>query len=192
MRILFIHGFASSGRYKMADQLRILLKGAEVLSPDVPAYPADALPFLQKLCQEYDPDLIVGHSLGGFWAQKLRGYRKALVNPCFEISPWLRAIRGGMRWLSPRADGEESFMVTDAMCDGFASLEATEFDGLTREEKDLTIAFFADADETVRHGNIFEREYGKPGISYPGGHQPVFPEMKKYIVPAIKEFCGLK
>ncbi|MBR5924976.1 MAG: esterase, partial [Bacteroidales bacterium] len=76
-RILFIHGLASSGKYKMADQLRILIKEAEVLSPDVPFEPSEALPFLQHLCDEYKPDLIVGHSLGGFWAQKLRGWRKA-------------------------------------------------------------------------------------------------------------------
>ena len=97
-----------------------------------------------------------------------------------------------MRWLSPREDGAVTFDVTDAMCEGFAELESHEFDGLTQEEKDLTIAFFADADETVRHGHIFEREYGKPGITYPGGHQPIFPEMKEYIVPAIREFCGLR
>ena len=91
-RILFIHGLASSGRYKMADQLRILLKGAEVLSPDVPPEPDKALTFLQSLCQDYRPDLIVGHSLGGFWAQKLRGWRKALVNPTFHIAAFLREL----------------------------------------------------------------------------------------------------
>jgi len=176
----------------MADQLRILMKETGVMSPDVPPEPSEAMPFLQDLCREYKPDLIVGHSLGGFWAQKLRGFRKALINPALEISPWLRTIKGEMKYLSPRADGVQSFMITDSMCDGFASLEAHEFDSLTQEEKDLTIAFFADADETVRHSHIFEREYGKPGISYPGGHQPVFPEMKKYIVPEILKFCGLQ
>ena len=189
-RILFIHGLASSGRYKMADQLRILVKGAEVLAPDVPPEPDKALTFLQSLCLEYRPDLIVGHSLGGFWAQKLRGWRKALVNPTFHIAEFLRELPSEMKYLSPREDGAVSFFITEEMCRGYEMLEETEYDGLDQKEKDLTIAFFADSDETVRQGPEFALRYGKPGISYPGKHQPVFPEMKQYIVPAIKEFCG--
>lgn len=189
-RILFIHGLASSGKYKMADQLRILLKDAEVLSPDVPAEPQDALPFLQKTCDEFEPDLIVGHSLGGFWAQKLRGWRKALVNPTFHIAGFMRSSLGEMKYLSPREDGATSFLIDERMCEDFQALEDVEYDGLTQEEKDLTLAFFAEDDEVVRQGDEFAREYGKLGIAYPGRHQPVFPEMKQYVVPAIKDFCG--
>ena len=189
-RILFIHGLASSGRYKMADQLRILVKGAEVLAPDVPPEPDKALTFLQSICQEYRPDLIVGHSLGGFWAQKLRGWRKALVNPTFHIASMLRARLGEMEYLSPRADGQKSFMVTEQMCSGYEALEAVEFDGLEQAEKDLTIALFGNKDEVVRQQREFESNYGKPGILYPGKHLPVYPEMKDYIVPVLKEFCN--
>ncbi len=184
-RILFLHGFASSGRYKMADQLRILLKPAEVLSPDIPAEPAEALAFVRKLAAEYAPDLVVGHSLGGFWAHQLRGVHKALVNPCFFISGHLRTLPREMAYLSPREDGQRSFAITDAMCKGFAALEQLQFEGLTQREKDLTVAFFAFDDETVRQGDVFAEHYGKAGVGYPGGHLPDFPEMKKYIVPEI-------
>jgi len=190
-RILFIHGLASSGKYKMADQLRILMKEAEVLSPDVPAEPEKALPFLQGICREWKPDIIVGHSLGGFWAQKLRGYRKALVNPTFHIAEFLRPLIGEMAYLSPREDGALSFGISEEMCAAFQLLEDHEFEGLDQEEKDLTIAFFADSDETVRHGPEFALHYGKAGIAYPGGHQPIFPEMKKYIVPEIIKFLDI-
>ncbi len=189
-RILFIHGLASSGKYKMADQLRILLKGAEVLSPDVPFDPEEAIPFLRNLCDEFQPDLLVGHSLGGFLTQKLRGWRKALVNAPFYCADYLRTMIGEMQWLSPRADGARTFMITEDICAEYEELQQHEFDGLTQEEKDLTIAFFAKDDNVVRHADFFEQHYGKPGISYPGGHQPIFPEMKQYVVPAIKDFCG--
>ena len=184
-RILFLHGFASSGRYKMADQLRILLKPAEVLAPDIPAEPEEALRYVREVASEYGPDLVVGHSLGCFWAHQLRGVAKALVNPCFFISEHLRTLPRQMQYLSPREDGQRSFAITDAMCEGFARLEAAQFEGLTPGEILHTIAFFADADETVRQGDVFAARYGKPGISYPGGHLPGFPEMKKYIVPEI-------
>jgi len=175
----------------MADQLRILIKEADVLSPDVPAEPEKALPFLKDVCSAWRPDLIVGHSLGGFWAQKLRGYRKALVNPSFHIAEFLRQQPSEMAYLSPRENGDKSFRITEEMCLGFEKLEEVEFDALSQEEKDLTIAFFADDDETVRQGPEFALHYGKPGISYPGRHQPIFPEMKRYIVPEIKKFLEI-
>ena len=94
MKILFIHGLASSGAYKMADSLRILLKPCEVIAPDVPIEPDKALALLQGICREQRPDLVVGLSLGGFWAQKLRGQRKILVNPSFHISRLMRTMVG--------------------------------------------------------------------------------------------------
>ena len=105
MKVLFIHGLASSGAYKMASSLRILLKGSEVIAPDVPIEPGEALNLLEGICRDERPDLIVGLSLGGFWAQKLRGYRKILVNPDFHISRLLRTMIGEREYLSPRRDG---------------------------------------------------------------------------------------
>ena len=46
MKILFVHGLASSGAYKLADMLRITLK-AEVVAPDVPIDPDEALGMLR-------------------------------------------------------------------------------------------------------------------------------------------------
>lgn len=96
MKVLFIHGLASSGAYKMASSLRILLKESEVIAPDVPIDPREALDLLEGICRDCQPDLIVGLSLGGFWAQKLRGCRKILVNPDFHISRLLRTMTGSV------------------------------------------------------------------------------------------------
>ena len=99
MKILFIHGLASSGAYKMASSLRILLKGSEVIAPDVPIEPVPALALLEGICATENPDFIVGLSLGGFWAQKLRGKRKFLVNPDLHPSKLLRTKIGVMDYL---------------------------------------------------------------------------------------------
>lgn len=186
MKILFIHGLASSGSYKMADSLRILLKPCEVIAPDVPIEPEAALGLLRNLCGQYDPDLVVGLSLGGFWAQKLRGRRKILVNPDFHVSRLLRARTGENRYLSPRADGALTFEITPGICDAYEALEAVQFDGLTAEETGLTWGMFADADELVRCGTEFGRHYPGRGVSYPGAHLPVFPELKRYLVPVVR------
>ena len=185
MKILFIHGLASSGAYKMADSLRILLKPCEVVAPDVPIEPAVALSLLERLCAEEDPDLVVGLSLGGFWAQKLRGRRKILVNPDFHVSRLMRTMVGEVKYLSPRRDGAESFLLTPEICDAYEALERDQFDGLTPEEVALTTGMFADRDALVHCGPEFELHYPGRRVDYPGEHLPVFPELKKYLVPLI-------
>ncbi len=186
MKVLFIHGLASSGAYKMASSLRILLKGSEVIAPDVPIEPDEAFNLLEGICRDERPDLIVGLSLGGFWAQKLRGYRKILVNPDFHISRLLRTMKGEREYLSPRRDGALTFSVTDALCDEYARLEDVEFDGLTVEETALTTGMFADRDEMVNCKDEFETFYPGRSHSYPGTHLPNYPEIKKYILPVIE------
>jgi len=187
MKILFIHGLASSGAYKMASSLRILLKPCEVIAPDVPIEPDKALALLQGICREQHPDLVIGLSLGGFWAQKLRGYRKILVNPSFHVSRLMRTMVGEVEYLSPRADGAVSFTITPGICDAYEAMEAVQFEGLTEEERRLSRGLFADADERVRCGDEFELHYPGRGTSYPGAHLPVFPELKKYLVPVVDE-----
>ncbi|MBR4167046.1 MAG: hypothetical protein IKR44_04385 [Bacteroidales bacterium] len=192
MKILFIHGLASSGAYKMASTLRILLKGSEVTAPDVPIEPSDALALLEGICSREKPDLIVGLSLGGFWAQKLRGYRKMLVNPDLHPSRLLRTKVGVMEYLSPRQDGAVSFRIDETICQGYETLEKDEFKGLDDEEIALTSGMFADRDEMVDCFDEFQEHYPGRGHRYPGTHLPNFPETKKYILPVIENEISRK
>lgn len=185
MKILFIHGLASSGAYKMASTLRILIKGSEVISPDVPIEPDEALDLLEGICRDEDPDLVVGLSLGGFWAQKLRGRRKILINPDFHISALLESMIGEVKYLSPRADGAEFFSITQGICDGYRKLEEGQFKDVGPEEAALTTGIFADRDEMVDCRPEFELHYPGRSHVYPGTHLPDYPHTKRYILPVI-------
>ncbi|MBR5396784.1 MAG: hypothetical protein IK145_02920 [Bacteroidales bacterium] len=185
MKILFIHGLASSGAYKMASTLRILIKGSEVISPDVPIEPDEALDLLEGICRDEDPDLVVGLSLGGFWAQKLRGRRKILINPDFHISALLESMMGEVKYLSPRADGAEYFSITQGICDGYRKLEEGQFKDVGPEEAALTTGIFADRDEMVDCRPEFELHYPGRSHVYPGTHLPDYPHTKRYILPVI-------
>lgn len=170
----------------MASSLRILLKGSEVIAPDVPIEPSEALRLLNEICSSENPDLVTGLSLGGFWAQKLRGRRKILINPDLHPSRLLRTKIGEMKYLSPRKDGAESFFISEALCNEYETLENIEFDGLTPEETALSTGIFADNDELVRCGPEFERFYPGRAHYYPGTHLPNYPELKAYIIPIIE------
>ena len=185
MRILFLHGLASSGAYKTAESLRILFRPCEVVAPDISIDPDEALPMLRRICTEEQPDLIVGLSLGGFWAQKLRGYRKVCLNPDLHPAARLRTLLGENTYLSPRRDGATTFCITPAVCDAYAAMEQIQFDGLTDDERALTIGLFADNDEIVQCRDEFALHYPLTTHSYPGRHLPIFPELRDYLVPLV-------
>ena len=185
MKVLFIHGLASSGAYKTANTLRTLLRPCEVISPDVPIEPEAALALLRGICEAERPDLIVGLSLGGFWALQLRGFRKIVINPDLHPSRLLRSKIGEMEYLSPRRDGALSFTVTEEICAGYEALEHKISDGLNETEIALTDGLFASDDEMVRCGPEFAALYPGRAHDYPGTHLPTFPQIKRYLLPLV-------
>lgn len=178
MKVLFVHGLASSGAYKLAEMLRIILK-AEVLAPDVPIDPDEALSLLRKLREAERPDLVVGLSWGGFLTLQLSGIRRAVINPDLHISRLMRSMTGEVEYLSPRRDGTKTFTITPALCDRYEALEATIPDG------DGLMGLFADGDELVHCHDEFAARYPGRDQKYPGKHLPTFPEVKKFIAPAL-------
>ena len=187
-KILFIHGLASSGAFKTAVSLHRLFRPCEVIAPDVPIEPDKALDCLAAICEAEKPDLIVGLSLGGFLAQKLRGYCKVLVNPDLHPSRLLRTKLGEMKYLSPRKDGADSFFVTEEICEGYSLLEERQFKGLDEHEISLTKGLFADKDEIVDCAGEFEKHYPDRSAIYPGNHLPTHLQLKAYLVPLVESW----
>ena len=69
-KILFLHGFFATGSCIPAQALKQTFEGkAEVLTPDLPLHPRDALDFITSLCEREHPDVLVGNSNGSFLAQ---------------------------------------------------------------------------------------------------------------------------
>ena len=178
MKILFVHGLASSGAYKLAEMLRICLK-ADVVAPDVPIDPDEAQELLRELCASEQPDLVVGLSWGGFLTLQLQGIRRAVINPDLHVSRFMRTMMGEVEYLSPRADGAKTFTITDALCDRYEALEANELG------QEPLLGLFADNDEIVHCFDEFAARFPGCAKQYPGKHLPTFPEVKKFIAPAL-------
>lgn len=179
MKILFAHGLASSGVYKLADMLRMTLK-AEVVAPDLPIEPAEALELLRQLCETERPDLVVGLSWGGFLVHRLQGIRRALINPDLHVSRLMRTKIGSVTYLSPRKDGTTAFEITPTLCDRYEALE-----GFVEPDPGTLLGLFANRDELVQCGSEFASLYPGRTKEYPGKHLPTFPEVKKFIAPAL-------
>ena len=82
--ILYLHGFASCGNSTKTKMLRDYFGETNVLSPDLPVDPREAISLIKRLIFEHDVDLLIGSSLGGFYATyfcELYGLKTVLINP---------------------------------------------------------------------------------------------------------------
>ena len=64
-KILYLHGFASSGATGSVGTLRLLMPECQVIAPDLPVEPSDVMNMLTALVASEKPDLVIGTSMGG-------------------------------------------------------------------------------------------------------------------------------
>ncbi len=87
--ILYIHGFASCGRGNKSQALTGYFGDGQVVAPDLPPRPRDAIAALEELKAQSPVELMVGSSLGAFyalWLNRTRPVPAVLINPALE--PW--------------------------------------------------------------------------------------------------------
>ncbi len=185
MNILYIHGLSSSGSSATAQRLRDLLPNDIVFSPDLPINPQEALKMLQQLCQSEQIDLVIGTSMGGMFAQKLRGYKKILVNPSFHVSQSMRYKIGINSFFSPRQDGATEYEITPQLCDCYEQLENEQFYGLTTNELKLTHGLFASGDDVVNCSDEYNQFYDN-FHTFDGGHRLKQENIKNDLLPIIE------
>ena len=181
-KMMYLHGFASSGASGTVELLRREFwdkadesSRAVVVAPDIPLDPLVALPMLKELAERERPDLVIGTSMGGMYAQQLHGFARICVNPSFCLSKKYNVLFVGKhKWLNRRSDGETEFHVTKETIDHFREMEERQFDGITDDDRMLCHGLFGDEDDVVPASEareVFEQHY--PGMShvFPGGHR---------------------
>ena len=184
-KIVFLHGFGSSGATKTVDYLRTKLPDTMVISPDIPLDPELALRELNKLCHDENPDVIVGTSMGAMYAQQMHGSHNIMVIPAFHVSEIMRQNMGINPFTNLRKDGEKEFEITARLCDEYASMEKKQFLGITEYDKGHTFAFFG-TEDTLVNGYEEYLKYYSNATRYPGGHSLLQKWVKEYILPCIQ------
>ena len=84
-KIMYIHGFGSSAQSGTVTRIRETFPNAEVIAYDMPLHPAEAISLLHDICEREKPDLIIGTSMGGMYAEQLYGIDRICVNPAFGM-----------------------------------------------------------------------------------------------------------
>ena len=114
-KILFLHGFYASGQCVPAVALRNTFEGkAEVLTPDLPIHPKEAVTYIRDLIGQEKPNMLVGNSCGSFYAQMIAptvGLPALLGNPHFRMTEFLETRIGAHQYKSPRKNGKQDFII---------------------------------------------------------------------------------
>lgn len=170
-KLMYLHGFGSSAASGTVRTLRELLSDFDVVAPDIPVDPAEALPFLRGLCMNEVPDVVVGTSMGGMYAQQMRGYNRICVNPAFEMSKKSKMLTVGTHeYFKPRKDGTTHFDITSEIICHHAEMEKHQFDGITEEDRKQVWGMFADNDQQVNGESLFLQYYNQV-IHFSGEHR---------------------
>lgn len=189
-KLLYVHGFASSGSSGTVMTLRRHLSSWRVIAPDLPVDPFEALELLRGIVEQEKPDVVVGTSMGGMYAQQLWGIPRIIVNPSFEMSrSLLFGKMGRNKYMSKRQDGATEFRIDKAVVERFKQMEKTQFDGVNDHEKALVTALFGDKDPVVNFYPLVSELYGKERcIHFNGEHRLNDEIVKKVLIPIINEY----
>ena len=183
--IVYFHGLSSSGNSRTGNQLRQLFPAANVITPDIPIYPSEALTKLRGILAALDPKdtVVVGTSMGGMYAQQMYGFKRILVNPAFHVSNHLKEALGAtLPFFSPREDGATGFPVTEEMVDEFLDMESRQFDNAGGE----VIALFGTKDSTVNCKEEYLKYYSD-FRDFEGEHRLTSENIENVVVPLIRE-----
>ena len=186
-KILYVHGFASSGASGTVRGLRMLLPQTEVIAPDLPVRPAEAMGLLQQICEAEHPDLVIGSSLGGMYAEMLRGYDRILLNPAFQVADTLISHNklGRQEFYNPRQDGQTDFLVTKGLIAEFREVSAKCFEDIDSEEQGRVWGLFGLHDPIVHTHDLFASHYPK-ALWFDGEHYMNDHVLHRSVLPVIR------
>lgn len=191
-RIVYFHGFGSSGASGTVEMLRKMLPECEVLAPDIPVDPVDALPYLKEFCATEQPDLIIGTSMGGMYAQQMFGFRKICVNPAFNMSTMSKVLKTGVhKFFNGRKDNQKEFRITRDTIQHFNQMERQQFKGITPFDKENTWGLFGIHDTQVNTYDLFKKHYSN-ARRFDGEHQLNEKALRAEVIPLVKSILHIQ
>ncbi|MBO6032849.1 MAG: esterase [Prevotella sp.] len=186
-KILYVHGFASSGQSGTVTRIREVFPNATVIAPDLPIHPQEAMDLLRQTCDAEKPDLVVGTSMGGMYTEMLYGFDRILVNPALRMGDTMKdhGMMGAQHFQNPRQDGVQDFIVTKALVKEYKEMTEQCFSGVNPEERGRVWGLFGDEDTTVDTYDLFRSQYAT-AIRFHGEHRMNDKSFMHSVVPVMR------
>lgn len=182
--IIYLHGYGSSGQSGTVRHLRKLMPDYNILAPDIPINPQEALPFLEQVCKDSGASLVIGTSMGAMYAMQLVDYPRICVNPALHMSELTEILRvGTFEYFQPTADGRTHYTVTEDTIQQFRDMERRMYDSLTDDNRRTCWGFFGDADTIVNCKDEFQQHFAPNVRMFHGGHRMNNKVLEMVVVP---------
>ena len=190
MKIVYLHGFGSSHASGTVETLRHELPEATIVAPDIPVDPVEALPYLLEYCKQEQPDLIIGTSMGGMYAQQMRDFKRILVNPAFTMSTMSKVLKTGEHaFFNGRYDGAKTFRITKEIIQHHNQMERQQFKDITPEQRETCWCLVGLHDTSVTNAEAMFRKYypAEHLIRFDGEHRLNEKVIRKALLPLINQ-----
>ncbi len=186
-KVMYVHGFGSSAATGTVSRLQRVLCNATVIAEDMPLHPQEALDLLRRLCEEEQPDLIIGTSMGGMYTEQLYGFDRIVINPAFQIGETMveHGMMGAQEYFNPRKDGVQKFFVDNNLVKEYKQITKGCFSGVNEEERRRVWGLFGDADTLVHTFDLFRQHY-PTAIRYHGEHRVDERSYMHAVLPVIR------
>ena len=184
--IVYFHGYGSSSQSSTVKYLTKKMPDLNVIAPDIPIDPEEALPFLKNYCANNKADLIIGTSMGGMYAMQMTDYPRICVNPALHMSQLTGVLQvGTFERFQPTADGQTHFTITEDIIRHFKEMEEHLFDAETNDSQHNCWGFFADGDTLVNCKAEFAQHFTHVE-DFHGEHRMNNQVIRDVIIPAAK------
>ena len=156
--IIYIHGFNSAGNSAKPEALRKMFPGVNIVAPTFDyKNPAAVQKNLESLCLTRRPKLIIGTSLGGFFALLCGAshhYPAMAINPTTKPSETLaRNIGKNKNYVTGK-----QYIFTEQDIEKYRKLEEEQFNSIVLEDE-LTCFVLATDDERLGDHTYLESRY---------------------------------
>lgn len=191
MKIVYLHGLGSGAESRTPKTLRTFLPNDEILAPEIPINPLDGYAFVRRFAEEQKPDLVIGTSLGGFYAMGVPGVRKLVVNPAMYADEDIeKGIGlGEQPFFLPRSNGATTYIIDRAFIDALKTVRDSIYATIDDREKELTYGFFGTKDALLDHYADFCALYGETHATRFEGEHRLSPEnIERSVLPQITKF----
>lgn len=115
---IYIHGMGSGAKSGTKSSLARYFDEYEWLSPEVSHDPYESIPLLNEWAQTFQPALIAGTSMGGFYNLFIDcpSAVKLVVNPTVNIEMVMRKVGYGKhKYLCEREDGATEYVIDEPL-----------------------------------------------------------------------------
>ena len=188
--IVYFHGYGSSSTSGTVQYLKEMMPDYNVIAPDIPVDPAEALPYLRQYCRDNRAALVIGTSMGGMYALQMTDYPRVCVNPALQMSSLTEVLKTGtFDYFHPTSDGKTQFTITQETIDHFKAMEQHLYDNIDEVSAQKCWGFFADEDELVNSRDEFAKHFTNIR-AFHGKHRMNNTVLSETIIPFAKELLA--